>query len=256
MDEFLVAIMSAIAIVSYTIITFFLFDFEYKTYVRWGLLIFVVLWILIYFWKRRNERRSLKRLGVDAENYVYYQKFTSPGNKFSYVFTYMIQDFIYEVKKRNKAYNFSKGMFRFDDSLGEYYIDCRIGWYAYFRINILKNRLSLHKLRIFSLGKCNQLLLNVFPEQEEIYKQVKKDFQRNTDECLEGKKLGYSHLYQFEESKKLHPRIWVNLFEMEVSRKFMKDNVDAYHEYLKKQEKRKDDIREIKNLYIELDKKN
>lgn len=256
MDEFLVAIMSGIALLSYTIITWLLFDFKWKEYVRWALLVLIVVWVFAYLWKRRSDKKRLTRMGIDAENYVYYHKYTSFGNKFSYVLTYMIQDFIYEVKKRNKAYNFSKGMFRFDDSLGEYYIDCRIGWYAYIRYNILKNRLSLHKLRIFSLGKCNQMLLEVLPEQADLYKQVMSDFQNKVNEFPKGKKLGLVHLNEVEGSNGLHPLIRKNVYEMEVSRKFMQDNMDAYHTFLKKQEKRKDDVREIKNLYIDLDKKN
>ncbi len=256
MDEFLVAIMSAIALLCYTILGKLFFESEFQNYYRWGFLILIVILIAAYLLKRSLEKRKLTKLGVDAENYMYYEKYTSFGNKFSYVLTYLLQDFVYEVKKRNKSYNFSKGMFRFDDSLGEYYIDCRIGWYSYFRINILKNRLSLHKLRIFSLTKCNEMLLSVFPEQAELYKQVKAEVQSKIDEFPAEKKLGYIHVNEATDAMNLYPDIRLNLLEMEISRKFMKDNMEIYHGYLKKQEKRKDDVREIKNLYIDLDKKN
>lgn len=256
MDEFLVALMSAIAFICYSLLTNLLFKSAYQQYFRWGLLIFIVVLIVGYLLKRRSDKKHLTKLGVDAENYMFYQKYTSFGNKFSYVLTYLLQDFVYEVKKRNKAYNFSKGMFRFDDSLGEYYIDCRIGWYAYFRINILKNRLSLHKLRIFSLDKCNQMLLAVFPEQAELYKEKKTEFQQFVNDLPMEKKVGFCYLNQLEEAMQLDPLLRLNLYEMEVSRKFMKDNMDVYHSFLKKQEKRKDDVREIKNLYIDIDKKN
>ena len=256
MDEFLVAIMSAIAILCYNLLTKLLFSSAYQVYFRWGLLILIAILIVAYLLKRRWEKRYLTKIGIDAENYMYYEKYTSLGNKISYVITYLLQDFVYEVKKRNKSYNFSKGMFRFDDSLGEYYIDCRIGWYAYFRINLLKNRLSLHKLRIFSLTKCNDMLLQVFPEQAELYKQVKAEMQSKVDEFPVGKKLGYIHVDGITDAMGLCPELRRNLLEMEISRKFMKDNMDVYHGYLKKQDKRKDDVREIKNLYIDLDKKN
>ena len=256
MDEFLVAIMSAIALLCYTILGKLLFESQYQEYFRWGFLILIVILIAAYLLKRKLEKRKLAKLGVDAENYMYYEKYTSFGNKFSYVLTYLLQDFVYEVKKRNKSYNFSKGMFRFDDSLGEYYIDCRIGWYSYFKINILKNRLSLHKLRIFSLSKCNEMLLSVFPEQAELYKQVKEEMQAKVNDFPIGKKLGYIHVNEVEGALDLYSDIRLNLLETEISRKFMKDNMEVYHGYLKKQEKRRDDVREIKNLYIELDKKN
>lgn len=256
MDEFLVAIMSAIALLCYTILGKLLFESQYQEYFRWGFLILIVILIAAYLLKRKLEKRKLTKLGVDAENYMYYEKYTSFGNKFSYVLTYLLQDFVYEVKKRNKSYNFSKGMFRFDDSLGEYYIDCRIGWYSYFKINILKNRLSLHKLRIFSLSKCNEMLLSVFPEQAELYKQVKEEMQAKVNDFPIGKKLGYIHVNEVEGALDLYSDIRLNLLETEISRKFMKDNMEVYHGYLKKQEKRRDDVREIKNLYIELDKKN
>lgn len=256
MDEFLVAIMSAVALLCYTILGKLLFESQYQLYFRWGLFILIVVLIISYILQRRWDKYRMTKLGVDAENYMYYEKYTSFGNKSSYVLTYLIQDFIYEVKKRNKSYNFSKGMFRFDDSLGEYYIDCRIGWYAYFKINILKNRLSLHKLRIFSLNKCNEMLLAALPEQTELYKQVKADVQAKVDEFPAEKKLGYIHVNEVSGAMELHPDIRLNLLEMEISRKFMRDNMDIYHGYLKKQEKRKEDVREIKNLYIDITKKN
>ena len=256
MDEFLVAIMSAVALLCYTLLGKLLFESQYQVYFRWGLFLLIVVLVIGYLLKRRWDKHRLAELGVDAENYMYYEKYTSFGNKLSYVLTYLLQDFVYEVKKRNKSYNFSKGMFRFDDSLGEYYIDCRIGWYAYFRVNILKNRLSLHKLRIFSLTKCNEMLLSVFPEQADLYKQVKEEVQSKIDEFPAGKKLGYIHVNEAKDAMGLYPDIRLNLLEMEISRKFMKDNMDVYHGYLKKQEKRKDDVREIKNLYIDFNKKN
>ena len=248
--------MSGIAIVCYNFLSKLLFSSVYQVYFRWGLFILIVVLIVAYLLGRRWDKRRLTKLGVDAENYMYYEKYTSLGNKISYVVTYLLQDFVYEVKKRNKSYNFSKGMFRFDDSLGEYYIDCRIGWYAYFRINILKNRLSLHKLRIFSLTKCNDMLLHVFPEQAELYKQVRAEVQDKIDTFPVGKKLGYIHVNEATDAMNLYPSLRLNLLEMEISRKFMKDNMDIYHGYLKKQDKRKDDVREIKNLHINLEKKN
>lgn len=256
MDEFLVAIMSAAALLCYSLLGKLLFESQYQVYFRWGLFLLIAILVAAYLLGRIYEKRHLKKIGVDAENYMYYEKYTSLGNKIAYVVTYLLQDFIYEVKKRNKSYNFSKGMFRFDDSLGEYYIDCRIGWYAYFKINMLKNRLSLHKLRIFSLNKCNEMLLAAFPEQADLYKQVKAEVQQKIDAYPVGKKLGYIHVNEAKDAMQLYPGLRLNLLEMEISRKFMRDNVDVYHAYLKKQEKRKDDVREIKNLYIELDKKN
>lgn len=253
LDEFLVAIMSGVALICYTVLTWLLFDFKWKKYVRWGLLLLIVLWIFVYLKRRKADKKRLTKMGVDAENYVYYHKYTSFGNKFSYIFTYLLQDFIYEVKRSNKAYNFSKGLFRFDDSLGEYYIDCRLGWYSYIRYNILKNRLSLHKLRIFSLGKCNEILLEVLPEQKEIYKEVFAGFQEKVNGFPKGKKLGLVHLNEVNGSNQLHQRIRKNLYEMEVSRKFMIDHMENYHTFIKKQERRKDDVRDIKNLHVDLD---
>lgn len=256
LDEFLVAIMSGAALICYTVFTWLLFDFKWKTYVRWGLFLLILVWILAYLEKRKLDKKRLTKMGVDAENYVYYYKYTSFGNKFSYVFTYMIQDFVYEVKRRNKAYNFSKGLFRFDDSLGEYYIDCRLGWYSYIRFNILKNRLSLHKLRLFSLSKCNELLLEVMPEQKDLYQATLAGLQEKVNDFPMGKKIGLVHLNEVKDSNQLHPRIRENLYEMEVSRKYMMDNTERYHTFLKKQEKRKDDVRDVKNFYVDLNDKN
>ncbi len=255
MDEFLVAIISGVTLLCYTFFMYIIFDFKYKIYVRWTLAGILVLWLLISFWKRKINRSKLTKMGIDAESYMYYQKYTSWWNKVTFVLSYLIQDYVYEVKSRNKAYNFSKGMFRFDDSLGEYYIDWRLGWYDYLRMNILKNRLSLHKLRIFSLEKCNQMLLGALPEQKEFYKQVKEACQEKVNTLSKKNSVGMGTFSQVENFNKLYYMIRKNLCKMEQSRKFMKDNMDAYHLALKKKDKRKDDVREIKNLYIDLDKK-
>ena len=252
MDEFLVAIMSGIAVVLYSIIMFFLFRYKWKIYVRWGIVIFIVAVLLIQGIKKRVMEHYLRARKVDAETYLFYAKYTSSANRFAFVFTYLLQDFIYEVKKTNKSYNFSKGMFRFDDSLGEYYIDCRMAWYAYYKTNLLKNRLSLHKLRIFSLNKCNQLLLECFPDHAEPYKAIKEQWVEIVNQLPEKKKPRKSSLKKIEGAKGLNKLVLINLYEMEVSRKFMMDNKERYFTMVKKAEKRKDDLRGIKNFYVDL----
>lgn len=255
MDEFLVAIMSGIAILTYTFLNYLFTKSPIKEPAGWTAVITIVLLVVIYLAKRSYDKRRWTKMGLDAETYMFYQKYTSLGNKISYVFTYLLQDFIYEVKRTNKAYNFSKGMFRFDDSLGEYYVDCRMAWYSYFRTNLLKNRLSLHKLRIFSLEKCNQMILELFPEQAETYKQVKKGVEAASNEyplCLNFKK---KMVHKVEGAKGLHAMILQNLFRMEKSRRFMMENTKRYQTMLKKAEKRKEDVREIKNISIDLNHK-
>lgn len=252
MDEFLVAIMSGIALVAYTIITYLLFRWKWKMYVRWIVLVFILLLIVFHYSRKRIIKNRLKRMGIDEESYLFYSKYTSFANRFSFVFTYLLQDFIYEVKKTNKAYNFSKGMFRYDDSLGEYYVDCRLAWYSYYKMNFLKNRLSLHKLRIFSLNKCNKMLLDKFEEQQETYESVKKVWEEKVNELPTGKKPKKAMLRTIEGAKEIHKLIFRNLYEMEVSRKFMMDNRERYLMMIKKSDKRKDDIREIKNFYVDL----
>lgn len=254
MDEFLVAIMSGIALLTYTIFSYLFTKSAVKVQARWIILGTIAVLIVLYLIKRAWQKRRWTKMGLDAEAYMYYQKYTSFGNKFSYILTYILQDFVYEVKKTNKAYNFSKGMFRFDDSLGEYYIDCRIAWYSYFRTNLLKNRLSLHKLRIFSLNKCNQMIINLYPEQEQVYKQVKKAWEEACNEVPPYSKVKKSNLRKLEGSKELHKMILGNLYQMERSRKFMKENSERYQMIMKKTERRKDDVREIKNFHVDLGK--
>jgi hypothetical protein len=83
-----------------------------------------------------------------------------------------------------------------------------------------------------------------------------EELQAKVDEFPAEKKLGYIHVNEVSGAMELHPDVRLNLLEMEISRKFMRDNMDIYHGYLKKQEKRKEDVREIKNLYIDVTKKN
>ena len=199
--------------------------------------------------------RYLRSQGIDAESYLFYAKYTSLANRFAFIFTYLLQDFIYEVKKTNKSYNISKGMLRFDDSLGEYYVDCRMAWYAYYKMNFLKNRLSLHKLRIYSLNKCNQILMDVYEEEKELLETVQKKWTEYVNQVPAGKSLSKNDFRKIEDSGKLSKLVRVNLYEMEVSRKFIIDNKDRYQEMLKKAEKRRTDLRGIKNFYVDLNEK-
>lgn len=256
MDEFLVAIMSGCALLLYTFLTFVFTKSAIKKYAGWVTVSVVALLIVVYLLKRRRDQRRWTKMGLDAESYMFYQKYTSLGNKISYIVTYLIQDFVYEVKKTNKSYNFSKGLFRYDDSLGEYYIDCRIAWYSYIRTNLLKNRLSLHKLRIFSLNKCNQMLLELYPEQQERYKQVKRGLEEMNNAVPLNRKLKKNAVRKVDESRELHPMILKNLTEMEHSRRFMIRNTERYHTMMRKTEQRKDDVREIKNYQIDLNQSN
>lgn len=191
-------------------------------------------------------------MNLDEETYLFYNKYTSWSNRVSFVFTYLLQDFIYVVKTTNKSYNFSKGLFRYDDSLGEYYIDCRLAWYAYIRKNLLKNRLSLNKLRIFSLTKCNKMILDVYPDQKEDYEAVKKAWEEKVNDLPVKKKPKKRVLKRLEGAASLDRLLISNLYEMEVSRKFMIDNKDNYQDMMKKADKRKDDVREIKNFQVDL----
>lgn len=252
MDEFLVAIMSGIALVLYTFITFLLFRFKWKHYIRWGLVIFIFLLLVIYSIKKKIIKSRLNKMGLDEENYLFYNKYTARSNRIAFVFTYLLQDFIYEVKKTNKSYNFSKGLFRYDDSLGEYYVDCRLAWYAYYKMNLLKNRLSLHKLRIFSLTKCNHMLLDIYPEQKDTYDTVKKEWEGIVNELPAKKKPRKGALKKISGARELNKLLLTNLYEMEASRKFMMDNKERYLIMVKKADKRKDDVREIKNFYVQL----
>lgn len=143
-------------------------------------------------------------------------------------------------------------MFRYDDSLGEYYVDCRLAWYAYIRKNLLKNRLSLNKLRIFSLTKCNKMILDVYPDQKEDYEAVKKAWEEQVNELPVKKKPKKRTLKSLEGAARLDQLLISNLYEMEVSRKFMMDNKNNYQDMVQKADKRKDDVREIKNFQVDL----
>jgi hypothetical protein len=247
--------MSGIAYVLYRIFISVFFVYKWKKYFRIGLIVFIVVLILIYVINRSWEKKRLEKLGLDPESYIYYSKYTSFRNRVSFIFTYSVQDYVYEVKTTNKSYNFSKGLFRYEDNLGEYYTDRRIVWYAYTKKNLLKNRLSLHKLRIYSLEKCNRMLLEKFPEQQEAYESVKKAWAERVNELPEKKKPRKGMLKKIDGTKELHKMIRNNLYAMEVSRKYIMDNKPRYVTMLKKTEKRKDDVREIKNFQVDLNDK-
>jgi hypothetical protein len=99
------------------------------------------------------------------------------------------------------------------------------------------------------------MLLEKFPEQQETYESVKKAWAERVNELPEKKKPRKGMLKQIDGTKELHKMIRNNLYAMEVSRKYIMDNKPRYVTMLKKTEKRKDDVREIKNFQVDLNDK-
>lgn len=252
MDEFLVAIMTGIAFLLYTSFTYFIFRSKWKITIRWALLLLLVVVVILHLMKKRLIRRRLRKMEIDEESYLFYNKYTSLRNKISFIVTYLIQDYVYEVKRNNKSYNFSKGLFRYEEGLGEYYIDYRLTWYDYIRLNLMKNRLSLHKLRIFSLNKCNKMILERFPEQQETYKAVRENWTEIVNGLTKKQKPKKGALKKIEGAKSLDKLLIKNLYQMEVSRSFLMKHKKDYEIMMKKMDKRKEDVREVKNFYVDL----
>lgn len=96
------------------------------------------------------------------------------------------------------------------------------------------------------------MILDVYADQKEDYEAVKKAWEEQVNELPANKKPKKRALKKIEGAARLDKLLIANLYEMEVSRKFMMDNKERYQTMVSKSEKRKDDVREIKNFQIDL----
>lgn len=105
------------------------------------------------------------------------------------------------------------------------------------------------------MEKCNQMLLALYPEQEELYKKVKAGLIEINNQVPLTSRISPSAMYQIEGAMDLDRLIRLNLVKMEESRRFMMVNTPRYHTMIQKTEKRKDDSREIKNFVVDMNEK-
>lgn len=164
MFEMFITVVAAIIATVYGVSNSVLMHSPHR-HIYWAIIISViVLIIIIYNLHHLLKRRHLRRLDVDADDYYYYDKFTSILYRIGYLISYLIQNILFDYKYMQRNFNFCKGLDVYDGGVSEYYIKFRNTWYRYLPLTLLRHRISLSKLKAFACTMKNDMILDAMTD--------------------------------------------------------------------------------------------
>ena len=139
-----------------------------------GIIILVYVTYRIYHY---IKFKNIKKLNVDFDDYLYYDKYTSPLYRAGYFISYLVQNILFDYTYMKRNYNFCKGLDVYDGGVSEYYIKFRNTWYRYLKLTMIRHRISLKKLQAFSCDMKNEMIIAALntPEEKEMHHQFTKD---------------------------------------------------------------------------------
>lgn len=169
---------------------------------RMLLLIFVTVTYLLYRVHHDARRDHIQRLHVDAEKYIYYDKYTSLLYRAGYLISYFVQNVLFDYIYMRRNFNFCKGLDIYSGGVSEYYIKFRGTWYQYIKITRYRHKVSLRKLQAYAADVKNQMIYDALATEEE--KELYGRFAKLADEIyLEKGIVSKSDLKAFEQYHKI-----------------------------------------------------
>ena len=165
---FVVAIGAAIYGLSQTVFM----EGPHQVFYRVTAIIIILIIILFYYIRRSIRKRHLRKLNVNFEDYIYYDKFTSPLYQIGYFISYFFQNLLFDYTYMRRNFNFCKGLDTYDAGVSEYYIKFRNTWYNYLKLLLVRHRVSIHKLKSFACAMENELIFSAMEDegQKALYK--------------------------------------------------------------------------------------
>lgn len=165
---FVVAIGAAIYGLSQTVFM----EGPHQVFYRVTAILIILIIILFYYIRRSIRKRHLRKLNVNFEDYIYYDKFTSPLYQIGYFISYFFQNLLFDYTYMRRNFNFCKGLDTYDAGVSEYYIKFRNTWYNYLRLLLVRHRVSIHKLKSFACAMENELIFSAMEDegQKALYK--------------------------------------------------------------------------------------
>lgn len=138
-----------------------------------GIIILVYVTYRIYHY---IKFKNIKKLNVDFDDYLYYDKYTSPLYRAGYFISYLVQNILFDYTYMKRNYNFCKGLDVYDGGVSEYYIKFRNTWYRYLKLTMIRHRISLKKLQAFSCDMKNEMIIAALntPEEKEMLTSLQK----------------------------------------------------------------------------------
>lgn len=190
--------------------------------------------------------KNIKKLNVDFDDYLYYDKYTSPLYRAGYFISYLVQNILFDYTYMKRNYNFCKGLDVYDGGVSEYYIKFRNTWYRYLKHTLIRHRISLKKLQAFSCDMKNEMIIAALdtPEQKEMYHAFEKEAESYFQEqgTLDKKVIA-----QFANSTEITPLFQKNIVKRYRALAYANKKEPELIAIVKKQEFRKErDVNDFK----------
>ena len=151
-------------------------------------------------------------MNVDLDDYLYYDKYTSPLYRAGYFISYLVQNILFDYTYMKRNYNFCKGLDVYDGGVSEYYIKFRNTRYRYLKLTLIRHRISLKKLQAFSCDMKNEMIIAALdtPEKKEMYHLFEKEAENFFQEK---ESLDKKSLEQFENVSEIMPLFQKNILK-------------------------------------------
>ncbi len=188
MFEMFATIIAACTAAIYALSRSIFMNGPHRNIYRAALVIFLLVIYLIHRIYRFVKFRQIRKMNVNLEDYLYYDKYTSPLYRIAYYISYLIQNILFDYTYMRRNYNFCKGLDVYDGGVSEYYIKFRNTWYRYLKLANIRHRISLKKLQAFACDMKNELIIASLssPEEKEQYhsfdKEIKEYFKEHSQE--------------------------------------------------------------------------
>ena len=182
----------------------------YRFYYQSALAVVLLILFLYFTVKRWIKHRRIRRMHVDFEEYMYYEKFTSLLYRAGYLISYFIQNILFDYTYMRRNFNFCKGIDVYTGGVGEYYIKFRNTWYRYLQLTLLRPKASVKKLQAYAAQTKNNMILKALDSDEE--RQICLDFARDTEKAFREKHVIGEHvLLPLKNYEKVPPYFRKNL---------------------------------------------
>lgn len=193
----------------------------YQFYYRSALVFVLVVVFLFFTGKRWAKHHQIKKLHVDFNEYMYFDKFTSPLYRAGYLISYLIMNIIFDYNYMRRNFNFCKGLDVYDGGVGDYYIKFRNTWYQYLKLTLKRHNVSIKKLQSYSAQMKNDMILNAIEDDGEKLMYLK--FAQDTEAAFEERQVIGEHvLMPLENYDRVHPYYRNNLIKIFRSRLYLR----------------------------------
>lgn len=150
-----------------------------RFYYQFGLGVVIVILFVFFTARRWIRHHRIKAMGVDFNEYMYYDKFTSFLYRAGYLISYFIQNLLFDYNYMRRNFNFCKGIDVYDGGVGEYYIKFRNTWYRYLKLTLMRHKVSVKKLQSYAAKTKNTMILNAMETDED--RLIATDFAKDVD---------------------------------------------------------------------------